>query len=130
MKTICRLICCLFTAAACLSAPFAYAGGDAINGKLLYASRCIACHSIDVSLAGPAHRGVFGRKAGSVTDFDYSPALKKSSVIWNEKTLDKWLANPEKFIPGQKMGYAVPDAKERADLIAYLRSQAGSARSR
>lgn len=121
MKTICRL----FAVAAYLSSSFAYAGGDAKNGQLLYASRCIACHSIDVNLAGPAHRGVFGRKAGSVTDFDYSPALRKSRVIWNEKTLDKWLANPEKFIPGQKMGYAVPDAKERADLIAYLKSQTG-----
>jgi cytochrome c len=67
---------------------------------------------------------VVGRKAGSVIDFDYSPALKKSKVIWNEKTLDKWLTNPEKFIPGQKMGFSVSDAKEREDLIAYLKSQA------
>lgn len=118
-----KTICCLFTVAACLGSPFAYAGGDTMNGKLLYASRCIACHSMDVNLAGPAHRGVFGRKAGSVIDFDYSPALKKSRVIWNEKTLDKWLANPEKLIPGQKMGYSVSDAKEREDLIAYLKSQ-------
>ena len=118
-----KIICRLFAVAACVSSPFAYAGGDAMNGQLLYASRCIACHSIDVNLAGPAHRGVFGRKAGSVIDFDYSPALKQSRVIWNEKTLDKWLANPEKLIPGQKMGYAVADAKEREDLIAYLKSQ-------
>jgi len=101
----------------------AHAGGDAQNGKLLYGSRCIACHSIDVSLAGPAHRGVFGRKAGSVADFDYSPALKKSQVVWNEKNLDRWLANPEKFIPGQKMNYSVPEAQDRADLIAYLKTQ-------
>ena len=118
-----KTICCLFTVAACLSSPFVHARGDANNGKLLYASRCIACHSIDASLAGPAHRGVFGRKAGSVIDFDYSPALKKSRVIWNEKTLDKWLANPEKAIPGQKMNYSVADAGERGDLIAYLKTQ-------
>lgn len=118
-----KTICCLFTVAACLSSSFAYASGDAKNGKLLYASRCIACHSIDANLAGPAHRGVFGRKAGSVIDFDYSPALKKSTVIWNEKTLDKWLTNPEKFVPGQQMGYSVSDAKDRKDLIAYLKSQ-------
>jgi cytochrome c len=109
--------------AAWLSSSFAYAGGDATQGKLLYAARCIACHSIDTSLAGPAHRGVFGRKAGSVIDFDYSPALKNSKVIWNEKTLDRWLANPEKFLPGQKMGISVTDAKDRADLIAYLKTQ-------
>ncbi|HTD05920.1 c-type cytochrome [Undibacterium sp.] len=113
----------LLAMTACLSSALAYAGGDANNGKRLYASRCIACHSIDVSLAGPAHRGVVGRKAGSVADFDYSPALKKSRIIWTEKNLDRWLANPEKLIPGQKMGYSVPDAKDRADLIAYLKSQ-------
>lgn len=118
-----KSISCLCTVVACLSSAVAYAGGDAKNGQLLYASRCIACHSIDVSLAGPAHRGVFGRKAGSVADFTYSSALKKSKVIWNENTLNKWLENPEKFIPGQKMGYSVPDAKDREDLIAYLKTQ-------
>ncbi|HAT29365.1 MAG TPA: cytochrome C [Janthinobacterium sp.] len=96
---------------------------DAGRGKLLYQSRCIACHSLDVSMAGPSHRGVFGRGAGKVADFDYSPALRKSAVIWNERSLERWLADPEKFIPGQKMGYSVPDAKDREDLIAYLKLQ-------
>lgn len=118
-----KTICCLFTVVACLGNSLAHAGGDAKNGKLLYSSNCIACHSIDTNLAGPAHRGVFGSKAGSVIDFDYSPALKKSKVIWSEDTLAKWLTNPEKFIPGQKMGYSVADARDREDLIAYLKSQ-------
>ncbi|MES2073834.1 MAG: c-type cytochrome [Pseudomonadota bacterium] len=118
-------IACSLAVAASLASPVAHAGGDASNGKLLYASRCIACHSIEVSLAGPAHRGVYGRKAGSVADFEYSPALKKSKLVWTEANLDKWLTNPEKLIPGQKMGYAVPDAKDRADLIAYLKTQSG-----
>ena len=113
----------LFTVVICLSNSLSYARGDAGNGKQLYVSRCIACHSIDVNLAGPAHRGVFGRKAGSLIDFDYSPALKKSGVIWNEKTLDIWLTNPEKFIPGQRMGYAVADAGDRKDLIEFLKMQ-------
>lgn len=113
----------LFGLAACLHISPVHAAGDAENGRLQYASRCIACHSIDVSLAGPAHRGVFGAKAGSVAGFDYSPALRKSKVIWNEKTLDKWLSNPERLIPGQKMGYSVSDAKTREDLIAYLKTQ-------
>lgn len=105
------------------SMPLAHAAGDAVHGQALYQSRCFACHSIDANRVGPAHRGVFGRKAGSVAGYDYSPALKKSTVIWNEKTLDQWLANPEKTIPGQKMGYSVPDAKDRADLIAFLKTQ-------
>lgn len=110
-------------ATALLTTSTVHAAGDARNGELIYSSRCIACHSIDTSRTGPSHRGVVGRKAGSVADFDYSAALKKSKVIWNEKTLNKWLENPEQFIPGQKMGYSVPDAKDRQDLIAYLRSQ-------
>ncbi len=113
----------LGVAAACFMAASAQAGGDVKHGQELYSSRCFACHSIDANRVGPAHRGVFGRKAGSVADYDYSPALKKSTVIWNEKTLDRWLTDPEKLIPGQKMGYSVSDAKDRADLIAYLKSQ-------
>ena len=121
MKTVCQFL--LVSLSISLSISNAYSAGDASTGKALYQSRCVACHSIDVSLAGPAHRGVVGRKVGSVADFDYSPALKKSKLVWTEKNLDKWLTNPEKLIPGQKMGYAVTDAKERQDLIAYLKNQ-------
>ena len=67
-------------------------------------------------------RGVFGRKAGSAQGYDYSGAVKKSKIIWNERTLDRWLANPEALIPGQKMGFMVPEQRDRADLIEYLRS--------
>jgi cytochrome c len=88
--------------------------GDANRGQTLYQSRCTTCHSIDYN---------FGRKAGSLADYTYSPALQASTVIWSAQTLDKWLSNPEKFIPGQKMGFTVPDAKDRADLIAYLKKE-------
>lgn len=101
----------------------ALAAGDAKKGEALYTSRCIGCHSIDGNRTGPAHRGVVGRKAGAVADYDYSDALKKSRVVWNEKTLNHWLTDPEKFIPGQKMNISVPDAQDRKDLIAYLKTQ-------
>ena len=114
----------LVTVVISLSSTSSYASGNAKKGEQQYAARCIACHSIEANLAGPMHRGVFGRKAGSVIGFDYSPALKQSSVIWNEKSLDKWLANPEKFITGQQMGYSVSNAKDREDLIAFLKTQA------
>jgi cytochrome c len=65
---------------------------------------------------------VFGRRAGRVAEFDYSPALRRSHVVWNAKSLDRWLTNPELFIPGQKMGYSVPDAQDRADIVAFLGS--------
>lgn len=102
--------------------PFAsgQTSGDPLRGRELYESRCIACHSIDASRVGPAHKDVVGRKAGSVADYDYSPAVKKSGVVWTALTLDRWLTDPEKTIPGQKMGYSVPDTKDRADIIAWL----------
>jgi cytochrome c len=118
----------LATAAAALAAAAVCASafaGDAARGKQLYDSRCIGCHSIDENRVGPAHKGVFGRKAGLAPGYDYSPAVKHSKVVWNAKTLDRWLADPQAVIPGTKMGYSVPDARDRADLIAYLRQQSG-----
>ena len=97
------------------------AAGDAAHGQMLYQSMCMACHSIEYNGVGPAHMGVFGRKAGSAPGYTYSAAVAASKVVWNEKTLDKWLTNPEQFIPGQKMGFLVPAQKDRDDLIAYLK---------
>ena len=94
---------------------------DAVRGQDLYESRCGACHSIDANRVGPAHKGVVDRKAGSVADYDYSPAVKASGIIWTEQTLDRWLSDPEKTIPGQKMNYSVPDEQDRLDVIAYLK---------
>jgi cytochrome c len=96
---------------------------DAARGKSLYESRCIGCHSIDANRVGPAHRGVLGRKAGTAKDYDYSPALGAATVVWDARSLERWLADPERLIPGQRMGYAVPDAADRADLVEYLRTE-------
>jgi cytochrome c len=98
------------------------AAGDAAHGAQLYEQRCGGCHAVDSNRVGPLHRNVFGRKSGTVSAYDYSPALRASAVRWDEATLNAWLANPEKLIPGQRMGYAVSDAGDRGDLIAYLRS--------
>jgi cytochrome c len=98
------------------------AAADAEAGHALYQARCSACHSLDFNGVGPAHRGVFGRAAAQAPGYTYSNALKASGVVWNEDTLDRWLADPEKVAPGQRMGINVPDAKERSDLIAYLKS--------
>lgn len=99
--------------------------GDGAHGQLLYAQRCSACHSLDTNRVGPMHRGVFGRRAGSVSGYAYSPALQYATIVWNEKNLDTWLDNPEQLLPGQRMGYSVPDASDRADLIAYLQRESG-----
>jgi cytochrome c len=100
----------------------AAAAGNAIHGQQLYQQTCVACHSTDYNGVRPAHKGVFNRKAGSAVDYAYSPAVKASTIVWNEKTLDQWLSNPEKLIPGQKMGIKVASPKDRADLIAYLKT--------
>lgn len=99
--------------------------GDAGRGAQIYEDNCTGCHSLDASRIGPAHRGVFGRKAGSVKDFAYSPALKKAKFVWDTARLDKWLANPQGFVPGAAMGFRLSDAQRRADVIAYLKKESG-----
>ena len=97
--------------------------GDAAKGAALYQAKCVACHSADYNGVGPSHRGVFGRAAAQAAGFSaYSPALKKSGLIWSAQSLDRWLTDPEKLVPGQRMGVSVADATERAHLIAYLQS--------
>jgi len=71
------------------------------------------------------HRGVVGRPVASVDGFRYSKALAAQSFIWDEATLDKWLENPPALVPGTAMGIRVRSAEDRADIIAYLRQEAG-----
>jgi len=92
------------------------------KGEELYQTRCGACHSLDQNRIGPMHRGVFGRKAGSVDGYSYSPALRDLDIIWDRETLDAWLENPMAFAPGAAMGFRLPDAEERRAIIAYLES--------
>jgi cytochrome c len=101
----------------------AQAQDGAAAGRALYEQHCAACHSVDANRVGPAHRGVFGRRAGLAPGFRYSAALKRSSVVWDAKTLDAWLANPERVIPGQKMYAEFDDPAVRAAIIEFLRSQ-------
>ena len=103
-----------------LVAPACRAAPDAARGEQLYA-RCLACHALAYDRVGPRHCGLFGRLAGSVPGFDYSQAMRRSGIRWSQETLDRFLAAPLATVPGSTMTYAgVPDAAERADLIAYL----------
>ncbi len=96
--------------------------GDATRGKTLY-QVCMGCHSLDEDDVGPRHRGVVGRTAGTVPGYAYSPALKNSHIVWDAETLDRWLTNPQAFVPGAKMFFAMTAAQDRADVIAYLAEQ-------
>ena len=120
-----RLPASLMMAALALAVAADAAAADAAHGQELYESRCGGCHSLDANRVGPAHRGVYGRKAGSAPNFNYSPAVKNSNVVWKERTLDAWLTNPQALIPGQRMNFRVATAEDRADIIAYLRQQSG-----
>ncbi|WP_373489384.1 cytochrome c family protein [Blastomonas sp.] len=99
--------------------------GDATRGAAIYESNCIGCHSLDSNRVGPAHRGVFGRKAGSAPGFAYSTGLKKAKFAWDAARLDAWLTNPQAYVKGAKMGFRLSDAQRRADVIAYLKRESG-----
>ena len=112
------------------------AEGDAAKGEKLFKGflRCYTCHSLEpgVTKVGPTLVGLFGRRAGSVEGFNqYSEAMVASGVVWDEDTLNEFLSDPQKFIPGNKMmegGYRVvgqvTSTQQRADVIAYLKKAA------
>jgi cytochrome c len=96
--------------------------GDPARGQALYQA-CSGCHSLDEDDIGPRHRGVVGRRAGSVAEYAYSPALKASGLVWDAATLDRWLTGPQELVPGTKMYFSLSDPQKRADIIAYLQLQ-------
>lgn len=105
----------------------ARAAADAANGQALYQAKCGGCHSLDANRIGPAHRGIVGRRIATAPGYPYSPAIKKLPGVWTAALLDKWLQGPQKVAPGSKMFLTVPDAGQRADIIAYLVANASSA---
>jgi cytochrome c len=110
------------TAALVLAAAIAHAEGDAGRGQKLF-EECHACHSVErgTQEVGPSLHGVFGRRAGALDDFRYSPALKRSGITWTPLALDAYIADPQQAVPANRMPYAgMPEARDRADLIAYL----------
>ena len=110
-------------AAAALAAPAARAQ-DAKHGEKLF-EECRACHSVErgVNGVGPSLFGVFGRRAASLEDFRYSPALKRSGITWTPQTLDTYVTDPQKAVPANRMPYAgMPEARDRADLILYMQT--------
>ncbi|HYC36146.1 MAG TPA: c-type cytochrome [Usitatibacter sp.] len=108
-----------FPALLLLSSAAALAAGDPQRGAALY-ERCGGCHSLAQDRAGPRHCGLIGRRAGAVKDFPYSDAMKRAPISWDAATLDRFLADPQRVVPGTAMAYSVDDPRERADVIAYL----------
>lgn len=123
----CRIVLLAGIVIGLAAAPSAMsAAGAARPGEAIY-ERCVACHSLDRNRTGPKHCGLFGRRAGSEPGFEYSPAMRASGIVWDERTLDRFLSAPMKVVPGTSMGYAgIEDPRERADLIAFLREASRS----
>ena len=94
---------------------------DSAHGQELFEKYCTQCHRLDKEKKGPRLRGVYGRKSGSVPGFIYSDALKKANITWDSDSLNKWLADPDKFIPDNNMDFLVKDPAERSAIIAYLK---------
>lgn len=99
--------------------------GDPAAGEDLYLDRCVFCHVPEGGGQGPSLIGVQGRKAASAPGFAYSAALKASGLTWTAVDLDRFLADPAVAVPGTAMPIKVPDARQRADIIAYLAAHPG-----
>ncbi len=96
--------------------------GDATRGKATFERRCTGCHALDQNRGGPRLAGVYGRKSGTVPDFPYSRELKQAGIVWNERSLNAWLTDPDTLVPGNDMSFHVPKPDERRDVIAYLKA--------
>jgi len=103
--------------------PAAHAAGDPKIGIDVFSEQCAECHSVreGKNKKGPSLFAVLGRPSGSVPDFVYSDAMKSAHLTWTPEELDAYLTSPKQKVPGDKMKFdGLPDAKDRADLIAYL----------
>ena len=107
-----------------LTAQASAAEGNPARGQRLFGA-CAACHSLqpDSNMTGPSLANVWNRKAGSLPSFNrYSDALKSANIVWNDKTLDEWIKDPQNIVPGNQMTFVgIKDAQPRADLLAFLK---------
>jgi len=112
----------LIAGALALASQSALAAGDAAKGEKVY-KKCKACHSLEAGKkkVGPSLAGMFGREAGKVEGFKYSKAMMESGIVWDEATVDGYLANPKKYIPKNRMAFpGLKKEKDRVDVITYL----------
>ena len=124
MKKLLVLILPLVIAGVSLSVTnSAYAAGDVAKGEKLY-KKCKACHALEAGKKkiGPALHGVFGRTSGTLEGFKFSSAMKDAAIVWDEKTIGEYLANPKTYIPKNRMAFpGMKKEQDRADIIAYLK---------
>jgi cytochrome c len=95
--------------------------GDVARGQALFEKRCTGCHALDKNKQGPMLQGVYGRTSGTAAGYAYSDAIKKAAIVWDDRSLDRWLTDPDQVIAGNNMDFLVAKPQERADLISFLR---------
>jgi cytochrome c len=119
MRTLLSLL--IVTIAVAFATTPGHCAGDVAKGEKDFAT-CAACHAKDkTNGVGPGLSGVVGRHAGSSPGFGYSPAMKNSNIVWDEKSLDKFIMSPQSAVPGNTMPFpGIPGQEERSNLIAYL----------
>ena len=107
-----------------LVASVAHAAGDVAEGEKVFKRTCATCHIVTKEgpkRLGPSLFGIAGRKTGTVDGFRYSEANKNANIVWSPETLEPYLADPKKVIPGTIMAFAgLKKAEDRANVIAYL----------
>ena len=99
--------------------------GDPVRGKAVFEKRCTGCHSLTQNHEGPKLQGIYGRTTAAVPGFPYSNTLKSAHITWNDQSLEKWLADPDAFLPGNNMDFLVAKPQERQDIIAYFKKSSG-----
>ena len=104
-------------------APKKKVEGDAGKGEKVFKQLCAVCHSMNAHGTGPLLKGVVGSEPASKDGFSYSSSLQEvKSKKWTEANLDKYLKSPADYAPGNAMAFAgIPNAKDRADVVAYLK---------
>jgi glucose/arabinose dehydrogenase/cytochrome c2 len=127
-----RVLPNLFFVAVALAAPWLRAAdvppaGDAARGRIYFQASCAICHTTTLGPGntvivkqGPSLVGILGRRAGTGLGFNYTKALGEYGIVWDAAAMDHFLANPVKAVPGTLMPMIVPDAGNRADVVAYL----------
>jgi cytochrome c len=125
-----RKIRIAFLITICIASLWPAESDMAARGREFYNKRCSGCHSLNSAKEGPALRGVFGRRAASDPSFPYSDSLKKAGLVWDEATLDRWLADPEALAPDNDMAFRLDRAEERMAIVAYLKQLPAEQRHR
>jgi cytochrome c len=107
-------------------APLARAEGDAQAGEAVFKKNCSVCHTTEEgkNKIGPSLHGIVGRHSASLSNFQYSEAMKSANKDWNAQNLDQYLSNPRGLVAGTKMIFAgLKNEQDRQNVIAYLASQ-------